>query len=133
MIAAHPASTTPPGRWRTNTTILCDDRHPMHWTSRPPGRGPPNAGSTCRPLVPAGHCGPDLSPLVRTGSGTTWKREVATAISAAPAAMAAYLGAGDEFDTSITDFAQRYADQNEIDYQGFVDAVRTGRIPAVEG
>jgi hypothetical protein len=58
---------------------------------------------------------------------------VATAISAAPAAMAAYLGAGDEFDTSITDFAQRYADQNEIDYQGFVDAVRTGRIPAVEG
>ena len=50
-----------------------------------------------------------------------------------PVAMAAYLGGGDEFDTSITDFARRYADQNETDHQAFFDAVRTGRIPAVEG
>jgi hypothetical protein len=47
--------------------------------------------------------------------------------------MAAYLGTGDEFDTSITDFSVRYADQNEIDYRAFVEAVRTGRITAVEG
>ena len=62
-----------------------------------------------------------------------WTLARAHARSGDPVAMAAYLGAGDEFDTSITDFSRRYADQNEIDYQAFVDAVRTGRIPAVEG
>ena len=62
-----------------------------------------------------------------------WTLARAHARSGDPVAMAAYLGDGDEFDTSITDFSQRYADQNEIDYQAFVDAVRTGRIPAVEG
>jgi transcription initiation factor TFIID subunit TAF12 len=40
--------------------------------------------------------------------------------------------AGDDFDTAITEFCQRYADQNEQDYQDF-DAVRDGRIDAVEG
>ena len=48
-------------------------------------------------------------------------------------AIAEYLGTGEEFDASITDFSHRYADQNESDYQSFVDAVRTGRIPAQEG
>jgi uncharacterized protein (DUF2252 family) len=48
----------------------------------------------------------------------------AHARSGDPVAMAAYLGSTDEFDTSIADFALRYADQNEIDYQAFVDAVR---------
>ncbi|HEY4994178.1 MAG TPA: DUF2252 domain-containing protein [Nakamurella sp.] len=62
-----------------------------------------------------------------------WTLARAHARSGDPVAMAAYLGTGDEFDASITDFANRYADQNEIDYQAFVTAVRTGRIPAVEG
>ena len=48
-------------------------------------------------------------------------------------AIDAYLGTADGFDIAITDFSQRYADQNEADYQAFVDAVRSGRIPAVEG
>jgi uncharacterized protein (DUF2252 family) len=48
-------------------------------------------------------------------------------------AIDAYLGTADDFDIAITDFSQRYADQNEADYQAFVDAVRSGRIPAVEG
>jgi hypothetical protein len=48
-------------------------------------------------------------------------------------AIDAYLGTADDFDITITDFSQRYADQNEADYQAFVDAVRSGRIPAVEG
>ena len=30
-------------------------------------------------------------------------------------------------------FSQRYAGQNEQDYQAFTDAVRTGRITALEG
>ena len=42
-------------------------------------------------------------------------------------------GGGDEFDKSITDFSERYADQNEQDYQDFVKAVRSGRLEAVEG
>jgi uncharacterized protein (DUF2252 family) len=62
-----------------------------------------------------------------------WTLARAHARSGDTVAMAAYLGEDDEFDTSITDFSRRYADQNEIDYQAFVDAVRTGRIPAVEG
>jgi len=37
------------------------------------------------------------------------------------------------FDRSITDFSQRYADQNEQDFQQFVKAVRTGRLKALEG
>ena len=48
-------------------------------------------------------------------------------------AIDAYLGTDEGFDTSITDFSQRYADQNEKDYQEFVDAVHSGRIDAVEG
>jgi hypothetical protein len=43
------------------------------------------------------------------------------------------LGGDNKFDISITDFSRRYADQNELDYQAFVDAIRSGRVPAVEG
>ena len=38
-----------------------------------------------------------------------------------------------EFDQSITDFSERYADQNEQDYQAFTDAIRSGRLEALEG
>jgi hypothetical protein len=48
-------------------------------------------------------------------------------------ALAQYLGDGDAFDRSITDFSARYADQNEQDFQAFVQAVRSGRLQAVEG
>ena len=34
-----------------------------------------------------------------------------------PVAIAAYLGARRRFDLAITDFAKRYADQNESDHQ----------------
>jgi hypothetical protein len=47
--------------------------------------------------------------------------------------MAAYLGKSDEFDRSITDFSQRYADQNDQDYKTFADAVRPGRLEALQG
>jgi len=47
--------------------------------------------------------------------------------------MAEYLGDGDQFDRSITDFSERYADQNELDYQAFTSAVQSGRIQAVQG
>ena len=50
-----------------------------------------------------------------------WTFARAHARSGDPIAIAAYLGDGDDFDTAITDFSQRYADQNEADYQAFVD------------
>jgi len=62
-----------------------------------------------------------------------WTLGRAHARSGDPIAIAAYLGAGDAFDKSITDFSERYADQNERDYQAFVDAVKSGRLTAVEG
>ena len=43
-------------------------------------------------------------------------------------AIAEHLGGSDAFDTSITDFSERYADQNDRDYQEFVNEVRTGRL-----
>ena len=57
----------------------------------------------------------------------------AHARSGDPIAIAAYLGEDDQFDRSISDFAQRYADQNELDYQAFAAAVRSGRLEALEG
>jgi uncharacterized protein (DUF2252 family) len=62
-----------------------------------------------------------------------WTLARAHARSGDPVAIAEYLGTSDAFDTSITDFSQRYADQNEGDYQEFVNAVQSGRLEAVEG
>jgi uncharacterized protein (DUF2252 family) len=62
-----------------------------------------------------------------------WTLARAHARSGDPVAIAAYLGPGDGFGRSVADFAQRYADQNERDYQEFAGAVRSGRLPAVEG
>ena len=62
-----------------------------------------------------------------------WTLARAHARSGDPIAIAAYLGDGDQFDRSITDFSKRYADQNERDYQALTEAVRAGRLPSVEG
>ena len=62
-----------------------------------------------------------------------WTLARAHARSGDPVAIAEYLGPSEVFDQSITDFSQRYADQNERDYQAFVDAVRSGRLAAAEG
>jgi uncharacterized protein (DUF2252 family) len=62
-----------------------------------------------------------------------WTLARAHARSGDPVAIATYLGTGDAFDKAITDFSERYADQNEKDYQQFVNAVRSGRLEAIEG
>jgi sugar/nucleoside kinase (ribokinase family) len=62
-----------------------------------------------------------------------WTLARAHARSGDPVAIAAYLGKGDQFDRSISDFAQRYADQNEQDDKAFAKAVRSGRLEALEG
>ena len=62
-----------------------------------------------------------------------WTLARAHARSGDPVAIGAYLAAGDTFDEAMTDFAVRYADQNERDYAEFITAVQAGRLPAVEG
>jgi uncharacterized protein (DUF2252 family) len=48
-------------------------------------------------------------------------------------AISAYLGKKDRFDRAITDFSQRYADQNAKDYEAFTAAISSGRLEAVQG
>jgi uncharacterized protein (DUF2252 family) len=62
-----------------------------------------------------------------------WTLARAHARSGDPVAMAEYLGDDDVFDRSITEFSERYADQNERDYEDFVKAIRSGRLQAAEG
>ena len=62
-----------------------------------------------------------------------WTLARAHARSGDPIAIAAYLGKSDTFDRSITDFSERYADQNDADFKAFVDAVQSGRMEAIEG
>ncbi len=62
-----------------------------------------------------------------------WTLARAHARSGDAVALAEYLGKSDKFDRSITDFSQRYAAQNERDYQAFGQAIRSGRLQAVEG
>ena len=46
---------------------------------------------------------------------------------------ASYLGSGDVFDKAIAEFAERYADQNERDYEALEQAVASGRVQAQRG
>jgi uncharacterized protein (DUF2252 family) len=62
-----------------------------------------------------------------------WTLARAHARAGDPVAMASYLGGDDAFDRSITGFSERYADQNEQDYEQFVKAIRSGRLEATEG
>ena len=62
-----------------------------------------------------------------------WTLARAHARSGDPVAIAAYLGEDDGFDRSISDFSHLYAEQNELDYQAFAEATRSGRLQALEG
>ena len=62
-----------------------------------------------------------------------WTLARAHARSGDPIAIAEYLGGTEEFDRSITDFSERYANQNEQDYQHFLKAIKSRRLQATEG
>ncbi|HEY5978489.1 MAG TPA: DUF2252 domain-containing protein [Microlunatus sp.] len=62
-----------------------------------------------------------------------WTLARAHARSGDPIAIAAYLGDNRTFDRAIADFAEQYADQNELDYEAFRDAISSGRIEARPG
>ena len=59
-----------------------------------------------------------------------WTLARAHARSGDRIALAAYLGGSDKFDQAIADFAEIYADQNELDYAALQGAVKDGRAEA---
>jgi len=62
-----------------------------------------------------------------------WTLARAHARSGDRVALAAYLGGSAKFDQAIADFAERYADQNELDHAALQDAVNDGRVTATAG
>jgi hypothetical protein len=59
-----------------------------------------------------------------------WTLARAHARSGDPVAIAGYLGSNDTFDRALTEFSERYADQNERDYEAFLEEIRNGRLEA---
>jgi uncharacterized protein (DUF2252 family) len=66
-------------------------------------------------------------------SACGWTLARAHARSGDRVAIAGYLGKSDRFETAISDFAERYADQNEADYAAFGAAVQDGRAESISG
>ncbi len=62
-----------------------------------------------------------------------WTLARAHARSGDRIALAAYLGGSAKFDQAIADFAETYADQNELDYAAFQAAVKEGKAEAITG
>lgn len=48
-------------------------------------------------------------------------------------AIASYLGRGDVFDKAMAEFAERYADQNDADYNALLEAEKFGEIEVERG
>ena len=62
-----------------------------------------------------------------------WTLARAHARSGDRIALAAYLGGSAKFDQAIADFAETYADQNELDYAALQAAVKEGKAEATTG
>ena len=62
-----------------------------------------------------------------------WSLARAHARSGDRIAISGYLGSSATFDNAIADFAEAYADVNERDHKGLVDAVAAGELPAQTG
>jgi hypothetical protein len=62
-----------------------------------------------------------------------WTIARAHARSGDAIAIASYLGSRGAFDDALADFAERYADQNERDYEALKQAVESGRVTAETG
>ena len=61
-----------------------------------------------------------------------WTLARAHARSGEPLQIAAYLGDDDTFEQAMVGFAVAYADQNTLDYEAFLEAIRQGKISASE-
>ena len=62
-----------------------------------------------------------------------WTLARAHARSGDRIAIAAYLGKSVAFDSAVADFAETYADQNELDHAALAAAVKDGRAQAEPG
>lgn len=59
-----------------------------------------------------------------------WTLARAHARSGDAVAIASYLGNGTVFDEAVTTFSERYADQNEADYDQLMQGIESGRLEA---
>jgi uncharacterized protein (DUF2252 family) len=75
----------------------------------------------------------DAQTLAGYGELCGWALARAHARSGDPIVLGSYLGSGEVFDVAMASFAERYADQNERDYEALRDAARGGRIAVQEG
>ena len=80
----------------------------------------------------------DLSTMSESGlhayaRACGWSMARAHARSGDRLAIAAYLGAGSNFDQAIARFSTAYADQNELDHQRLADAVAAGEVSVETG
>jgi uncharacterized protein (DUF2252 family) len=48
------------------------------------------------------------------------------------AVICGYIGKGDQFAKAVTEFAKLYADQTEKDYEGFMRAIKSGKLVMTE-
>ncbi|TCC49174.1 DUF2252 domain-containing protein [Kribbella capetownensis] len=62
-----------------------------------------------------------------------WTLARAHARSGDRIALATYLNSDDAFPEAMAEYAEAYADQNERDYQVFLDAIKSGRLQAETG
>ena len=62
-----------------------------------------------------------------------WTLARAHARSGDRIAIAAYLGKSDKFDIAVAEFAETYADQNELDHAALAAAITDGRAEAQTG
>jgi hypothetical protein len=72
----------------------------------------------------------DRKGLARYARVCGWTLARSHARSGDPIAIAAYLGTGTVFDNAITEFSEKYADQNESDYAEFDRAIKDGTLVA---
>ena len=47
--------------------------------------------------------------------------------------ISAYLGSSDAMESALADFAELYADQNELDHAALATAAKTGRVKVQTG
>ena len=67
------------------------------------------------------------------GEACGWTLAKAHARSGDRIALATYLNSDDAFPEAMVEYAEAYADQNERDYQVFLDAIKSGRLEAEGG
>ncbi|MGH7921387.1 MAG: DUF2252 family protein, partial [Candidatus Dormibacteraceae bacterium] len=68
--------------------------------------------------------------MVGYGQLCAWTLARAHARAGDRIAIAAYLGTADTFERAVADFADRYAEQNERDFEALASAAADGRITA---